>query len=235
LTRDALARLIETDDSIEDPDAVQASHDDEEAAIERPVRLNDLRTEAVVAALREAGAARVADLGCGQGTLVRALLRESWVEHVVGVDVSWRSLEVAARRLGLDEMSPRQRARVDLRQGALTYRDKRLRGLDAVALVEVVEHIDPTRLRAFEDAVFTAAGPRVAVVTTPNVEYNQLFDRLPAGRLRHRDHRFEWTRAELAAWAQRVADDHGYAVRLAPIGTEDAEVGPPTQMAVFSR
>ena len=235
LTRDALARLIESDDSIEDPDAAQESHDDEEAALEKTVRLNDQRIAAVVAALREAAAERVADLGCGQGTLVRALLKESWIRRVVGVDVSWRSLEVAARRLRLDEMSPRQRARVDLWHGALTYRDKRLTGFDAVALVEVVEHIDPPRLGAFEDAVFTAARPHVAVVTTPNVEYNQLFGGLPSGRLRHRDHRFEWTRAEFAQWCTGVADRNGYAVRLSGIGPEDDALGCPTQMAVFTQ
>ena len=235
LTRDALARLIEADDSIEDPDAAQESNDDEEAAIERPVRLNDLRTESVVAALRDAGVTRVADLGCGQGTLIRALLKESWVERAVGVDVSWRSLEVAARRLRRDEMSPRQRARVDLWQGALTYRDKRLRDFDAVCLVEVVEHIDPPRLEAVEDAVFTAAQPRMAVVTTPNRDYNQLFDQLPAGRFRHRDHRFEWTRAEFAQWCSAVAGRNGYAVTLSGIGPEHEALGCPTQMAVFTR
>jgi 3' terminal RNA ribose 2'-O-methyltransferase Hen1 len=235
LTRDALARLLEADDSVEDPDAAQESRNDEEAALERSVRLNDLRIEAVVAALCAPDVKRVADLGCGQGRLVRALLRESWVEQVVGLDVSWRALEVAARRLRLSEMSPRQRARVDLWQGALTYRDKRLRDFDAVALVEVVEHIDPPRLGAVEDAVFRAAQPRVAVVTTPNVEYNQLFDGLPAGRFRNRDHRFEWTRAEFDQWCSGVADRNDYTVRLSGVGPEHDTLGYPTQMAVFTQ
>src|SRR5207344_1262682 len=125
------------------------------------------------------GARRIADLGCGQGNLLRALLKERWVERAVGVDASWRSLEMAARRLRLDEMPPRQRAKVDLWQGALTYRDRRLQDFDAVALVEVVEHIDPPRLGAFEDALFGDARPRTAVVTTPNVEYNVLFEGMP--------------------------------------------------------
>jgi 3' terminal RNA ribose 2'-O-methyltransferase Hen1 len=235
LTRDALARLIEADDSVEDPDAAQVSNDDEEAAIERSVRLNDLRTESVVAALRAADVARVADLGCGQGTLIRALLKEPWVERIVGVDVSCRSLEVAARRLRRDEMSPRQRARVDLWQGALTYRDRRLTDFDAVCLVEVVEHIDPPRLEAMEDAVFTAAQPRVAVVTTPNLDYNELFAELSAGHYRHRDHRFEWTRAEFAQWCSGVAGRNGYAVSVGGIGPEHEVLGCPTQMAVFTR
>ena len=235
LTRDALARLIEADGSVEDPDEAQQAHDDEEAAIEKPVRLNDQRMEAVVSALRDSGAQRIADLGCGQGTLVRALLKEAWVDRVVGVDVSWRSLETAARRLRLDEMPPRQRARVDLWQGALTYRDRRLRDFDALAVVEVIEHIDPPRLAAFEDAVFGGARPRTAVVTTPNVEYNVLFESMPTDRRRHKDHRFEWTRAEFEAWCAAVADRHDYSVTISGIGATDDTLGSPTQMAVFTR
>jgi 3' terminal RNA ribose 2'-O-methyltransferase Hen1 len=235
LTRDALVRLIEADGSVEDPDEAQQAHDEEEAAIEKPVLLNDQRMEAVVSALRDSGAQRIADLGCGQGTLVRALLKEAWVDRVVGVDVSWRSLEIAARRLRLDEMPPRQRARVDLWQGALTYRDRRLRDFDALAVVEVIEHIDPPRLAAFEDALFGDARPRAAIITTPNVEYNVLFENLPADRLRHKDHRFEWTRAEFATWCAAVADRHDYAVTISGIGEPDDTFGSPTQMAVFTR
>jgi 3' terminal RNA ribose 2'-O-methyltransferase Hen1 len=235
LTRDALARLIEADGSLEDPDEAQQAHDAEEAEIEKPVRLNEQRMTAVVAALRDSGAQKIADLGCGQGTLVRALLKEAWVDRVVGVDVSWRSLEVAGRRLRLDEMPPRQRARVDLWQGALTYRDRRLRDFDALAVVEVIEHIDPPRLGAFEDALFGDARPRTAVVTTPNVEYNVLFEGMPDDRLRHHDHRFKWTRAEFEAWCTGVGDRHGYAVMITGIGPVDDTAGSPTQMAVFTR
>jgi hypothetical protein len=99
----------------------------------------------------------------------------------------------------------------------------------------VFEHLDPPRLGAFERALFAHARPGTVVVTTPNVEYNALFPTLPAGHLRHRDHRFEWTRAEFAAWAGGVAARHGYRVEHAGIGPEDAERGAPTQMAVFSR
>ncbi len=235
LTRRALARLIEADGSVEDPDAAQETNDAGEEALERPVRLNDQRMEAVVAALRDAGAQRVADLGCGQGTLVRALLQEAWIDRVVGVDVSWRSLETAARRLKLDDMAPRQRARVDLWQGALTYRDKRLRDFDALAIVEVIEHIDPPRLAAFEDAVFGEARTRTVVVTTPNVEYNVLFEGMAQDRLRHNDHRFEWTRAEFAEWCAGVAERRRLTVTISGIGPVDDHLGSPTQMAVFTR
>jgi len=148
--------------------------------------------------------------------------------------VSWRSLEFASRRLKLHEMPPRQRERVELRQGSLTYRDRELAGFDAATVVEVIEHQDPPRLAAFERVLFEFARPRTIAVTTPNVEYNVKFPTMPVGQLRHRDHRFEWTRKEFLGWANRMADRFGYAVRFLPVGPEDAQVGPPTQMGVFT-
>ena len=92
----------------------------------------------------------------------------------------------------------RRTGRVRLIHGALTYRDKRLAGFDAAAIVEVIEHLDPFRLAAFERVVFESARPGLVVVTTPNQEYNQLFETLASGSFRHPDHRFEWTRTEFA-------------------------------------
>ncbi len=235
LTNDALARLIAADDTAGDPDETAETNDLDEAAVEQPVRLNDQRLAAVKTALESSGARKVVDLGCGPGALVGLLLKESWIERVVGVDASFRALTIAARRLRLDEMPPRQRERVDLWQGALTYRDKRLREFDAAAVVEVIEHLDPPRLSAFERTVFGDAGPATIVVTTPNMEYNALFDGLEPGRLRHRDHRFEWSRAQFASWCDGVCERTGYAVEYTPIGPVDEKLGAPTQMAVFRR
>jgi 3' terminal RNA ribose 2'-O-methyltransferase Hen1 len=198
------------------------------------VTLREQRLAAVASAIQQSGARRVLDLGCGSGALLQRLLSEDY-ELVVGADVSVRALEQAARRLKLDDLHDAQRNRIMLWQSALTYRDKRLAGFDAAALVEVIEHLDPPRLDAFEQNVFGSARPGTVVVTTPNAEYNVRWESLPSGELRHLDHRFEWTRAEFAAWAQKVADGYGYSIRIEPVGPEDAAVGPPTQMGVFTR
>jgi 3' terminal RNA ribose 2'-O-methyltransferase Hen1 len=237
LTRQAaqrleLARLAETDDS--EAEELDNAVAEETEAEERPAPLAVLRREAIVAALREAAAARVLDLGCGEGALVRELLKEPRFTEILGVDVSVRALTIASRRLRLAEMGERQAARVKLVQGSLAYTDHRLKGYDAAVLSEVIEHVDPDRLPALEYAVFGAARPRTVVVTTPNVEYNVRWESLPAGHVRHRDHRFEWTRAQFRAWAETVAGRHGYGVRFRPVGPDDPEVGPPTQMAVFT-
>jgi 3' terminal RNA ribose 2'-O-methyltransferase Hen1 len=233
LAREALARLVE--EGAADPDAEEARHDRGEDAIERPLGLREERIGRVVSALRAAGARRVLDLGCGSGRLIQALLRDGAFEEIVGVDVSAGALATAGRWLNVEEMSPKQRERVRLLQGALTYRDRRLAGYDAAVLMEVVEHLDPGRLDAFERCVFAEAAPATVIVTTPNAEYNVRFAGLADGAPRHRDHRFEWTRGELRAWAEGVGERHRYAVRFEAIGSEDAVVGAPTQMAVFSR
>ncbi|MFE2042577.1 3' terminal RNA ribose 2'-O-methyltransferase Hen1 [Streptomyces sp. NPDC059477] len=237
LTRDAmerleLARLAETDDSQaeEIDNAVEA--DTEEAP--QPTPLAVLRRDAILTALRASGAARVLDLGCGQGQLVQALLKDVRFTEIVGVDVSMRALTVAARRLKLDRLGERQASRLQLIQGSLLYTDRRLKGYDAAVLSEVIEHLDLPRLPALEYAVFGAARPRTVVVTTPNVEYNVRWESLPAGHVRHGDHRFEWTRAQFRAWAEAVAARHGYAVEYRPVGPDDPEVGPPTQLALFT-
>lgn len=233
LTSQALARLFEDEDA--DPDQGAAERAAEEEAVEEPLRLNEQRLGAVVAVLRASGATRVLDVGCGSGKLIAALLKDPAFAEIVGIDISHRALEIAHSRLQLDRLAPRQRDRVRLFQTALTYRDRRLAGFDAAAVVEVIEHLDVPRLRSFERVLFGEARPGAVVVTTPNSEYNVRFDGLPAGRFRHRDHRFEWTRAEFEDWAGEVAGRFGYGVRFLPVGPDDPEVGSPTQMAVFEK
>ncbi|MFF3441378.1 3' terminal RNA ribose 2'-O-methyltransferase Hen1 [Streptosporangium sp. NPDC002721] len=198
-------------------------------AARRP--LNTLRLEAVLATLEELGVSTVIDLGCGSGRLVGALLERPRFGRVAGVDVSSQALALAARRLRLDRMPERRRERLELFQGALTYTDARFAGYDAAVLMEVVEHVDPPRLDALERVVFGTARPGHVIVTTPNVEYNVRYEFLNGAR--HPDHRFEWTRAEFRAWAAKVCGEYGYRVEFLPVGDDDPEVGPPTQMALF--
>jgi 3' terminal RNA ribose 2'-O-methyltransferase Hen1 len=235
LFRQALARLVQEEQSSETADEEHRLADLPEEVLERPLSLHEQRIGAVLAALRASGAKRVLDLGCGEGKLLRELLKDKQFEEIVGMDVSIRTLETARDRLKLDRLPERQAARIKLFHGSLCYRDARLHGFDAAAIAEVVEHLDPPRLSAFERVVFEFARPRIVVLTTPNREYNVMWENVGDSRLRHPDHRFEWTRQEFRAWAERVAQRHGYAVRFLPVGPMDEAVGAPTQMGVFER
>ncbi|MCP3142670.1 3' terminal RNA ribose 2'-O-methyltransferase Hen1 [Pyxidicoccus xibeiensis] len=234
LAREALDRLAAVEEAGE-PEAVESARDEEEATLERRVSLDEQRREAVVAVLVEHGVTRVVDVGCGEGKLLKALLKERRFTGITGMDVSIRALERAKERLGWERLPDLQRQRLQLLHGSLVYRDKRLAGYEAATVVEVIEHLDPLRLAAFERVLFEEARPGVVVLTTPNAEFNVRFEGLAPGRFRHRDHRFEWTRAELETWARGVAGRCGYGVRFSPVGPVDAEVGAPTQMAVFTR
>jgi 2-polyprenyl-3-methyl-5-hydroxy-6-metoxy-1,4-benzoquinol methylase len=257
LVRSALARLAESDEvdeaELDNAIAPEEDHDDggtgagagdgaaatsaaagEARAAERKASLAVLRRDAVLAALKDVGARRVLDLGCGGGALLHSLLHDRFFTEIVGVDVSARALQYAARKLHLDRQPELVARRLTLKQGSLTYTDASLRGFDAAVLMEVIEHVDPPRLSALEHAVFGAARPGAVVVTTPNAEYNVLYETLEAGRMRHRDHRFEWTRAQFAAWADRVGATYGYQVEYRAVGEIDPEYGPSTQMTVFT-
>lgn len=227
LIQQAFEQLTETEE--EEPE-----NETTEQKVEKPLSLNTQRIGSVVAALKGSGATRILDLGCGEGQLIRELIKDSAFTEIVGVDVSHRMLEIASERLKLDRMPEVQRKRINLLHGSLMYQDARLNGFDAAAIVEVIEHLDPPRLAAFERAVFEFARPRTVIITTPNSEYNVRFETLPAGKFRHPDHRFEWTRVQFQEWANGVAARFGYSARFLTIGTVDEEVGSPTQMGIFT-
>lgn len=193
-------------------------------------RLHDERLGAVFAALKTSGAASVLDLGCGEGRLTEKLLAEPQFTRIVGTDVSQRALERARRRLRTDER-PGNDARLTLLHSSLLLRDARLAGFDAAALVEVLEHLEPTRLEMFERLLFGYMKPKTVVLSTPNREYNAVWPGLEG--LRHPEHRFEWTRPEFGAWAERVSAAYGYGVTLGGVGPEVAAYGQPSQLAVF--
>ena len=231
LTRNAMAQLLE---ETTDSDEAEIAHTQEEEQVEAKISLNEQRLGAVLAALKSSGATRILDLGCGEGKLLRLLLAEKQFAEIVAMDVSHRVLEIASERLHLESMPEMQRKRLKLLHGSLNYRDARLAGFDAAAVVEVIEHLDQPRLHAFERVLFEFAKPKTVVLTTPNAEYNVKFETLPAGKFRHKDHRFEWTRDQFQSWARTVAQRFGYTVQFLPVGPEDGIVGAPTQMGVFS-
>ncbi|QAY77260.1 3' terminal RNA ribose 2'-O-methyltransferase Hen1 [Sphingosinicella sp. BN140058] len=233
LVRKARSQL---DESVEAEEAEEhARRDAAEDVIEKPIRLNDQRMDRVVALIRELGAMSVLDLGCGEGRLLRELLKLPGLGRITGVEVAPRVLAGAGDRLKLDHMPDIKRRRIELLQGSLVYRDDRLKGFDAAAVIEVIEHMEAERLPAFEAAIFGHARPGAVIVTTPNRDYNALFENMAPDALRHPDHRFEWSRAEFRHWAESVALAHGYGVRFEGIGTEDPVHGCPTQLAVFTR
>jgi 3' terminal RNA ribose 2'-O-methyltransferase Hen1 len=228
LTRNAMSRLLEGDELIENEET-----DAEKEDVVKET-LHYKRLKVVLEELISSDAKTIVDLGCGEGKLLRMLLKEKQFQKILGIDVSFRELEKANDRLRIQEMAPKQKERIELMQGALTYRDKRLQGFDAAAIVEVIEHLDPNRLKAFERVVFEFAQPKTVLLTTPNREYNDLFENMEAGQMRHADHRFEWTRNEFETWANQVAERNGYKVLIKPIGEEAEKVGAPSQMAIFN-
>jgi len=236
-TRAAFERLVEIDDQVEEEsiDETEMLAEEEKVVQEKKIGVHQERLEKTVEALLHSGANSVLDLGCGEGKLLRLLLKEKQFSRITGMDISFRTLQIAADRLKLDRMSAKQKERLSIFQSSLTYRDKRLEGFDAAAVVEVIEHLDPPRLEAFERCVFEYAKPNTVVLTTPNAEYNVKFESLPSGKFRHNDHRFEWTRPEFEAWATNVCEKFSYTVRFEAIGEVDEIVGGISQMAVFTK
>jgi 3' terminal RNA ribose 2'-O-methyltransferase Hen1 len=200
----------------------------------RKETLHDKRIKLVADKIIESGAERVLDLGCGEGKLIRQLIKQKQFSEIVGMDVSYNELIKAKERLHFQEMSPKQKERINLFQGSLTYKDQRLEGFDAAAVVEVIEHLDLNRLKAFERVLFEFAKPKTIVLTTPNQEYNVMWDKLGAEEMRHDDHRFEWTRKEFLEWSNRIGGTYNYKVEIFPIGDEVENIGAPSQMAIFT-
>jgi len=230
LSRQALERLSEGEEIGDLNDELIEKTEDQK----RKETLHEKRIKLVADKIMESGAERVLDLGCGEGKLIRQLIKQKQFTEIAGMDVSYSELIKAKERLHFEEMSPKQKERINLFQGSLTYRDQRLEGFDAAAVVEVIEHLDLNRLKAFERVLFEFAKPKTVILTTPNKEYNVMWDTLDIQEMRHDDHRFEWTRKEFTEWTNGIGEKYNYKVELLPIGDEVENIGPPSQMAIFT-
>lgn len=224
--------ILFSDDMIETESAEEAENTEEK---EERTPLNTQRMETVKNAVLASGASSVIDLGCGECRLTSLLLNEQQIKKVTACDVSVAELEKAAQRLHLDRMQPYRRNKLTLIQASLTYRDKRFEGYDCACVIEVIEHIEPMRIPAFERAVFEFAAPRTVILTTPNREYNANYEHMQENTLRHGDHRFEWTREEFRAWTEHICEKFGYTCKISGIGDADENLGSPTQMGVFTK
>lgn len=232
--RQALDILLGDEEGISEADNEQENSENAETKEVRSP-LNTQRLEAVKNAVLASGASSVIDLGCGECRLTSKLLGEQQLKRVTACDVSSSVLEKAVQRLHLDRMQPYRKNKLTLMQASLTYRDKRFEGYDCACVVEVIEHIEPMRISAFERAVFEFAAPKTVILTTPNREYNANYANMQENSLRHGDHRFEWTRAEFEEWTRHICEKFDYSCEISGIGEMDEKLGTPTQMGVFTK
>ncbi len=193
--------------------------------------LHEERLRAVQAVVRESGAARVLDLGCGDGDLFVRLAADPRIERLVGLDLCAASLDRLRRRLAEGETRV---PHLDVREASMIAPTPDLRGYDCAVLIETIEHLDPDRLSQLERALFRTMRPGMVVVTTPNSEFNPLLG-VPPHRMRHPDHRFEWDRARFRRWGGRVAEAAGYTARFHDIAGLHPDFGGASQMAVFEK
>lgn len=108
----------------------------------------------------------------------------------------------------------------------------------AVVGIEIIEHLHSDVLRGFEENVFGVISPNIVIVTTPNSDFNVVFN-LPPGKFRHWDHKFEWSREEFRLWCEKIITEFkNYTYRIEGIceGPEEtSHLGCVSQMAVFEK
>ncbi|KAJ2845560.1 hypothetical protein GGI22_006519 [Coemansia erecta] len=213
------------------------------------------RRISIARVLYDYGAQSVLEVGCGEGNVLAFLAAPAPddrlpITRLYGVDIRKDSLEAARSRLAPDAHDYRSmrtdELRIELYHGDASVRIGSV-SADAIVCSEVIEHVDElSGVPALTGAILGAYRPRLAIFTTPNAEFNINFAPLnygkPDARFRDDDHKFEWTRAQFAAWAEQAAMRFGYIVELLPVGVKMRNAGADfvacggcTQMAVFER
>ncbi|MFJ7684675.1 3' terminal RNA ribose 2'-O-methyltransferase Hen1 [Peribacillus butanolivorans] len=199
---------------------------------ENKVRLNDLRYEKIVDTVSQMNPRSIVDFGSGEGKLSVRLGFVEGVKEILAVEPSQTA---AIKALGRFEKVKNKEKFVvpETLWGSLFYYDERLKNKDVIILCEVIEHIDEYRLPKVLDTILHDYQPNALIITTPNHEYNEVYDMEDV--LRHNDHRFEWTRAEFRQWCTERNHRDIYSLKFEGIGEEHDTYGYPTQMVVFER
>ncbi|WIM41190.1 3' terminal RNA ribose 2'-O-methyltransferase Hen1 [Paenibacillus sp. PK4536] len=198
------------------------------------IRLNELRYRAIVEQVSQLPQHKqIVDFGAGEGKLSVRLGEIEGVEQIWAVEPSMQSQLRAIDRFAKLE------GRTDyvipvVTTGSLFYRDERWVDQDVIILCEVIEHINEVRLPQVIHTLFTDYRPQTLIMTTPNREYNEVYQ-MGKDEIRHTDHRFEWTRAELEQYCTQWIQDRPYTFTLSGIGEKHEQYGQPTQMVVFHR
>ncbi len=171
----------------------------------------------------------IVDLGSGEGKLSSLLAYIEGVEELLAVEPSEIAMKKALKRFEALEgvsVSPTPT------WGSLFYYDARLQHKDVIVLCEVIEHIDEERLPKIMSLLLTQYSPQTLILTTPNAEYNKVYE---LNTMRHNDHRFEWTREQFQKWCSAMNTHEQYELSFTGIGDQHELYGQPTQMCIFRK
>lgn len=197
------------------------------------VRLNEQRYQTIVDIVTNLPHKEtVVDFGSGEGKLSVRLGFAPGVKEILAVEPSQMSQLRAMQKWDKARASEGFLAPTQV-WGSLFYFDTRLCDKDVMILSEVIEHIDEFRLPPIMETVFVQYTPKTIIINTPNYEYNVVYEM--QDNLRHRDHRFEWTREQFNSWCNELSAKYKYSVNIGGIGEEDQDFGFPTQIAVFCK
>lgn len=176
--------------------------------------------------------------------LHQALQTTSWLEQINLVDLNAEVISSGFQCLHEPRWNRTQRERVRklkvlAYEGNIASSDHRVVNSDAVVGIELIEHLREDDFENFPKNVFAYIQPKYVIFTTPNIEFNVLFDNFE-GPFRHDDHQFEHTRAEFRAWVQKIVNEHpSYDFKIYGIGPppdeEPRDVGFASQMVIFKR